>query len=402
LRSGDREPPRMSPSLRTTVGGVHLECCIYNASGPKSGHVSDLSNVGKSRSGAVLSKSATLVKQSGNALPRLKKIPLGGAGLCEGSINSEGLPNAGIDYYISDAVLDGVAACGKPYFVSLSGLKVADNVEMLGRIVDAHAKSPSKIAGVELNLACPNIPGKPTVALDFEQMDDVLAQVLAHKAFAASGLPLGIKLAPYFDAPHYDAAAAIINKHKTRIAYVVTMNTIGNALVLDTETESALISPKGGFGGIGGGFTKPIALANTYQLRQRLDASIGLVGVGGVRTGDDAFQLILCGADAVQTATTHWLEGPECFDRIASELQAIMARKGYTCLDDFKGKLKPYDKANKPKELSDSPPAAGKAGAITIQKDQLLLAIGLLTLPALAWLCSGLAASMTEPVALKL
>lgn len=169
----------MAPSLATTVGGVAFECCVYNASGPKSGHVSDLVNVGKSRSGCVLSKSATLEKQSGNELPRLKKIPLA-APLCEGSINSEGLPNAGIDYYISETVLNGVAATGKPYIVSLSGLKVAHNVEMLGRIVAAHAAAPTKIHGVELNLACPNIPGKPTVALDFEQMDDVLKQVLGH------------------------------------------------------------------------------------------------------------------------------------------------------------------------------------------------------------------------------
>ena len=179
----------MAPSLRTTVGGVSLECCIYNASGPKSGHIADLANIGKTQAGAVLSKSATLEKQSGNPLPRLKKIPLNGK-LCEGSINSEGLPNAGIDYYISDTVLDGVAATGKPYIVSRSGLKVEHNVEMLGRIVEAHGKAPKKIAGVELNLACPNIPGKPTVALDFEQMDDVqkLALTSVFQALEDAGL----------------------------------------------------------------------------------------------------------------------------------------------------------------------------------------------------------------------
>jgi len=386
----------MAPSLATTVGGVAFECCVYNASGPKSGHVSDLVNVGKSRSGCVLSKSATLEKQSGNELPRLKKIPLA-APLCEGSINSEGLPNAGIDYYISETVLNGVAATGKPYIVSLSGLKVAHNVEMLGRIVAAHAAAPTKIHGVELNLACPNIPGKPTVALDFEQMDDVLKQVLGHAGFKASGLPLGVKLAPYFDGPHYDAAAAIINKHAGRIAYVVTMNTIGNCLVLDTETESALISPKGGFGGIGGGFTKPIALANVYQLRQRLDPSINLVGVGGVRTGEDAFQLILCGADAVQTATTHWLEGPACFDRIATELSAIMTAKGYSSIGDFKGKLKAYDKTNKPKD----PPVANASASgkgVSLNSIATIFNVVALMFMLASFLVTSGAASMPVPV----
>lgn len=352
--------------LSTTVGGVKLSCAIYNASGPKSGHASDLVNVGASRAGAVLSKSATLKKQTGNPFPRLKKVGLGGV-LCDGSINSEGLPNSGIEYYVGAEVLDAVGATGKPYIVSLSGLTVADNVEMLGQV--AAAAQSGKIAAVELNLACPNIPGKPTVALDFEQMADVVGQVLGHKGFEASGLPLGLKLAPYFDGPHYDRAAAIINRHAERIAYVVTMNTIGNCLVVDTATESALISPKGGFGGIGGGFCKPVALANVAQLRSRLHPSIDVVGVGGVRTGEDAFQLILAGATAVQMATQHWLEGAGAFDRVAAELAAIMASKGYSSIADFKGKLKPYDRANKPLEPPDAlsptgPPKAAPGWAL--------------------------------------
>ena len=339
------------------MGGVPLSCCIYNASGPKSGHVTDLTNVGASAAGAVLSKSATLVKQTGNPLPRLKKLPTGGD-LCDGSINSEGLPNAGIDYYISDDVLRKVAETGKPYIVSLSGLTLADNLEMLTRVAAAAEKHPGLISALELNLACPNIPGKPTVALDFEQMEDVLKKVCAHKPFAACGVPLGVKLAPYFDAPHFDAAAAILNKHKGRLTFVVTMNTIGNCLVVDTETESALIAPKGGFGGVAGGFAKHMATANVKQLRQRLHDSIDVVGVGGVKSGADAFDLLLCGAAAVQTATTHWLEGPACFDRIAAELKALMKAKGYTTLGDFRGKLKPFSKENKPKFSAKSSSAA--------------------------------------------
>ena len=226
------------------------------------------------------------------------------------------------------------------------------------------------------------------------------------------------------------------------------MNTIGNCMVLDTLTESALISPKGGFGGIGGGqyrcirclngltrigrasdctslhdstrdvhgtwrlapwslqrrslatasrsrpagFTKPIALANVYQLRQRLDASIDIVGVGGVKTGEDAFQLILCGADAVQTATTHWLEGPECFDRIAAELSMIMHSKGYSSIADFKGKLKPYDKANKPKETAEE----GKSdGGIT--KAQLVYLCLALLLFCLFMIARDMGRNMTTP-----
>jgi dihydroorotate dehydrogenase (fumarate) len=74
-----------------------LECCIFNASGPRTGTVESLMKIAGSESGAVLSKSATLVKQDGNRLPRfINKIKL--ETYCDGALNSEGLPNAGIDY----------------------------------------------------------------------------------------------------------------------------------------------------------------------------------------------------------------------------------------------------------------------------------------------------------------
>lgn len=86
------------PKLSTTVAGIPLDCCIYNASGPRTGSIEALEKIGESKSGAVLSKSATKLKQDGNPLPRfVNKVTLGD-GYCEGSINSEGLPNAGIDY----------------------------------------------------------------------------------------------------------------------------------------------------------------------------------------------------------------------------------------------------------------------------------------------------------------
>ena len=63
-----------------------------------------------------------------------------------------------------------------------------------------------------------------------------------------------------------------------------------------------------------------------------------------------------------QVATTHWLEGPACFGRIACELEALMARKGYADVASFRGKLKPYAKEHA--KRADAPaPAAGGARA---------------------------------------
>lgn len=233
----------------------------------------------------------------------------------------------------------------KPYIVSLSGLSLADNLEMLSRVYKAHG-----IAGIELNLACPNVPGKPMIAYDYAQMEEVLQAVCAHPNYGK--IPLGIKLAPYLDMPLFEHVAKILIKYP--IKYIVCINTIGNALVVDAENECEGIVPRQGLGGLGGGFVKHTALANVRifytLLKQYHREDIDIIGVGGVHTGKDAFEMILCGAKAVQVGTCHWIEGSNCFDRIAKELEEIMEEKGYTSINEFRGKLRPYRSPNKSKE----------------------------------------------------
>ena len=106
---------------------------------------------------------------------------------------------------------------------------------------------------------------------------------------------------------------------------------------------------------IAGGYCKNTALANVKKLSEFLDPSIDIVGVGGVRSGADAFDLILCGAAAVQVGTQHWTEGPQCFDRIAEELEALMKSKGYSSINDFKGKLRNFEKGVIPMKKAAKP-----------------------------------------------
>lgn len=88
-------------NLETTVGEIPLSTCVYNASGPRTGASQALAKIAASSAGAVLTKSATLEKQNGNPLPRVWH-----ADDSKASMNSEGLPNSGIDYYIASATID--------------------------------------------------------------------------------------------------------------------------------------------------------------------------------------------------------------------------------------------------------------------------------------------------------
>jgi len=329
--------------ISVTLAGVPLTSCVYNASGPRTGSSAAMSKIAKSASGGVLAKSATIASQKGNDLPRTWHEDNGKA-----SLNSEGLPNSGIDYYIDPKTISETMGESptKPYMVSISGKNIADNLQMLQKISSTIESGSVNIAAVELNLACPNIVGKPTIGYDFEQMEDVMKQVASLPCFSGSKplFPLGVKMPPYFDRPHFEMAATILNKYKHIVSYAASINTIGNALAIDYHAEMPVIRAKGGFAGLSGPAVKYTALANVKQMRELLDNSIDVVGAGGVQSGRDVFEMILCGATAVQVGTCHWTEGPGCFDRICDELKAIMKDKGYGNVEDFRGKLKEWSK----------------------------------------------------------
>jgi dihydroorotate dehydrogenase (fumarate) len=325
--------------LSTSVGGIPFETCVYNASGPRTGSSAALAKIAATSAGAILTKSATLQAQNGNPQPRTWHSSDDKA-----SMNSEGLPNSGIDYYIdSTTILETLDGCTsakkKPYLVSISGKSLQDNMEMLNRIAKK-IKEGEHIAGVELNLACPNVIGKPIIAYDFEQMKNILSTI-SNKKYS---FILGLKLPPYLDSKHLQAAAAIINEYSSLVKYVVCINTVGNALSVDEVSEAPFIASNDGLAGLSGPAVKYTALANVRQMRQQLKPEIDVVGVGGIESGTDAFLFLLCGAAAIQVGTCHWKEGPQCFDRICTELQQILKQKGYASAQECIGKLKPWSK----------------------------------------------------------
>ena len=237
-----------------------------------------------------------------------------------------GLPNLGFDYYLDYLLELQKTHPDRTFFFSLVGMSTEDTHTLLKKVQE------SDFNGItELNLSCPNVPGKPQIAYDMETTENLLADI-----FSYFKKPLGVKLPPYFDIVHFDQAAAVFNKFP--LTFINCVNSIGNGLVI--EDESVVIKPKNGFGGIGGEYVKPTALANVHAFYKRLNPSIQIIGTGGVLTGQDAFEHILCGASMVQLGTTLHKEGPSAFERITNELKVIMDKKGYKTIEDFKGKLK--------------------------------------------------------------
>ncbi len=304
--------------LSTTIAGVPFRLGIMNASGARCVTLPELEALGASHAGAIVTKSMTPLAREGNPEPRYVAFE-------GGSINSMGLPNLGFPEYVN--IIPRLKAFGKPVIASLAGLSPDDFLE------GAKALNEAQPDLIEVNLSCPNIPGKPQIGYDFESSARLLQSVRS-----VLSQPFGVKLPPYFDPIHHQKMAEVLQEH--RVTFVNVINSVGNALVVDPETETVVIKPKGGFGGLGGRVIKPVALANVRAFWKIWGEDIPIIGTGGIENGVDIFEHVLCGASAVQIGTILVEEGCSVFARLEKELAACLERKGYASLMACRGKLR--------------------------------------------------------------
>jgi dihydroorotate dehydrogenase (fumarate) len=307
----------MAQDLSTTIAGVRFPTCLMNAAGALCVTEEELRCLGHSRAGAIITKSMTVEPRTGNPEPRYYGFP-------GGSINSMGLPNLGYAAYAK--LIPTLKEFGKPVIASVAGFCEADFVKI------ATVINESRPDLIEVNLSCPNIAGKPQIGYDVEDSERVLQQVRR-----VITVPMGVKLPPYFDPVHHEKMARVIER--VGVEFLSLINSVGNGLVVDPERESVVIKPKGGFGGLGGPLIKPVALANVRAFWKLFEGRIPIIGVGGVVTGTDAFEHLLCGASAVQVGTVLVEEGVGAFERLARELSAVLIQKGYASPAACRGKL---------------------------------------------------------------
>lgn len=301
-----------------TIAGVTFPSCFMNASGALCMTREELLALGRSRAGAIVTKSMTVEPRSGNPEPRY-------VGFSGGSINSMGLPNLG--YLAYAELIPELKQFGKPVIASIAGL-CEDDFLTMARVINQ-----AKPDLIEVNLSCPNIPGKPQIAYDPVDSERLLKRVRP-----LITVPMGVKLPPYFDPAHHAVMAEVIGR--CGVDYLNLINSVGNGLVIDPKRETPVIKPKGGFGGLGGSLIKPVALANVRAFWKLLGGLIPIIGTGGVVQGLDAFEHVLCGASAVQVGTVLVEEGLGVFERLELELEAELASRGGRPVADYRGRLK--------------------------------------------------------------
>ena len=239
---------------------------------------------------AFVTKTVTPLPRGGNRPVRIAETDVG-------MLNSIGLANPGRKRFLAET-LPRLRELGVPLWVSVGGFSAAEYAETCAALEDVEA--------IELNLSCPNVDEAP---------ESAAAIVAACRA--ATGLPLYAKLSP----AAWDLAEAARAVEAAGADGLSLVNTL-RGLALDERT---LLPKLGrGTGGYSGPALKPVALAAVFACAAAVE--IPIVGMGGVRSGLDALELIAAGASAVALGTILFSD-PAAPARIRSELAAETAAR---------------------------------------------------------------------------
>lgn len=312
--------------LSTQIANIKLDGYAFNASGINNEVLKQLEKIAQSDSAVVMFKSCSLEPRKGNPNPKyiVKSDLIPGC-----TFNSMGLPNKGIEANL-EFIQELKKQTQKPICFSTVGLEnpLQENLELVQKV---QAQGLADL--IEINLSCPNIEGEGILGYDFKSLKTMITELSQVQGSAK----IGFKLPPYTDVTQFSQVAEILLNSKT--SFITSINTLPG-LVIDPKKASTVIKPKNGQGGLGGDFLKPLALYNVRQFYERLEGKISIIGVGGIKNGSDAFEFLLAGADSVQVGTGMAHEGLGVFEKIHTELSAILQENGFGSVGEAKGRLK--------------------------------------------------------------
>jgi len=310
------EPPRVEAphvDLTARLGDVVLPNPVLTASGCAAAgrelaqffDVADL--------GAVVTKSIMLEARSGRPTPRMAET-------ASGMLNSIGLQGPGIDAFLEHD-LPWLYEHGARAVVSIAGGSVEEFAELARRLRGA----PGMLA-VEVNISCPNVENRGLVfACDPGAASEVVAAVRRH---TAPSVPVLAKLSPDVT-DIVTIARACVDAGADGLSMINTL--LGMAL--DVDTMRPVLA--GVTGGLSGRAVKPVAVRCIWQVHAALP-EVPILGMGGVASGLDAFELVLAGASAVSVGTAVFHD-PSAPVRVLAELADALAARGFASLEDAVG-----------------------------------------------------------------
>ena len=300
--------------LSTTLAGITLPNPVMTASGcagtgKELDAFFDVAEVG-----AIVTGSITLDSRAGWPTPRTVETP-------SGMLNAIGLQGPGIDGFLGTE-LPWLVQSKARAVVSIAGSSLGEYAELARRV----GNSPG-VTAVEVNISCPNVEDRGLIfGCDPYQASKVINVV---RRDVPRGIPVLAKLTPDVTSI-VGVAEAVVDAGADGLVMMNT--TLGMAI--DPITLRPTLG--GTTGGLSGPAIHPVAVRCVYEVHAAMP-EVPIVGVGGVRTGFDALELLLAGASAVQVGTVIFHD-PSAPVRVVGELREELAQRNIISVADVIGR----------------------------------------------------------------
>jgi dihydroorotate dehydrogenase (NAD+) catalytic subunit len=331
LGSVARAPLAVSVDMRARLASVELPNPVTTASGcggagRELAQFFDLTEIG-----AVVTKSVMLAPRSGRPTPRLAETP-------SGMLNSIGLQGPGIDRFVEHD-LTWLRERGARAVVSIAGGSVEDYTALARRLRDA-----SGVTAVEVNISCPNVENRGLVfACDPAAAAAVVSAVRRN---TDPQVPVFAKLSP-------DVTDVVVVARACVEAGADGLSMINTLLGMAIDPTTMRPTLAGLTGGLSGPAVRPVAVRCVWQVHAALP-DVPIIGMGGVRSGLDALELVLAGASAVSVGTVVFHD-PSAPVRILAELRQALAERGFERFADAVGHA--HRGPDRPVTVAPEPPA---------------------------------------------
>jgi len=300
------------PELKVNIGGIELKNPVMTASGTfgyarEFDHLIDLN-----RLGGIIVKGLSLMPTKGNPPPRIVETACG-------MINAIGLENVGIERFITEK-LPFLQNLFPPVFVNIYGKLEEDYRQLAARINEVES-----IAGIEVNISCPNVKaGGMAFGVDPQAAFKVIRAVRGQTA-----KPVMVKLSPNVT-DITEIAAAVEEAGADSISLINTLT----AMAIDVDTRRPKIANI--IGGLSGPAIKPVALRMVWQVAQK--ATIPIIGIGGIMTAEDALEFLIAGASAIQVGTANFVN-PHTTTEIVEGIETFLMERNIPGVKDIVGTL---------------------------------------------------------------
>jgi dihydroorotate dehydrogenase (NAD+) catalytic subunit len=298
--------------LSVDLGGIRMKNPVTVASGTFGYGKEYAELIDVSQLGAITVKGIRLQAWPGNPLPRHVEVP-------GGMVNAIGLQGPGVDGFVRD-YMPFLRKTGVPVIVNIWGTSEDEYAEVARRLSDVEG-----VAGLELNISCPNVKeGGHAFGTDPRTVSALVAAVRR-----STRLPLMPKLAP--NVP--DIKVFVRAAQEAGADALALINTLP-AMVVDIEKRRPVLANK--VGGLSGAAIHPVAVKLVWEAAQV--ARVPLLAMGGVMGPEQALEFLIVGATAVAVGTANFID-PSTPLRVLDGIAAYMKRHGMRSVKELTGSL---------------------------------------------------------------